>query len=307
MLLRPFLDTRREDIECYAREHQLQWVDDDSNVYERYDRNYLRHQVLPVLKQRWPGVEGQLSATAVRMREADQLLEQLAQSDLQQLNVQMARCGSSLDLGQLVTLISPEASLLNQGLSDARVNNLLRYWCFSMGYPLPQSEHLEHIKSQFLNGNHLASSACVSWKQTECRQFGGRLYLMSTLPKFTEPNSVLKWNMETSLSLGVAGALHWVDVDQQDNSALRLVKRPYTIRWRQGGERCTPSHRQRSQTVKKLLQEYGLETWLRGRVPLIYMGTELVAVGDLWVNKGYEAPSETTGLLWQLGASNLLG
>jgi tRNA(Ile)-lysidine synthetase-like protein len=58
-----------------------------------------------------------------------------------------------------------------------------------------------------------------------------------------------------------------------------------SIRWRQGGERCTPINRVHSQTVKKLLQEYQLETWLRDRVPLIYCDDQLVAVADLWLCK----------------------
>jgi tRNA(Ile)-lysidine synthase len=78
------------------------------------------------------------------------------------------------------------------------------------------------------------------------------------------------------------------------------VQKDYHIRWRQGGERCTPSDRQHSQTLKKLLQEYGLETWLRDRVPLLYCDDDLVAVGDLWVNKAYQpnAVEPTVCIRW---------
>ncbi len=63
----------------------------------------------------------------------------------------------------------------------------------------------------------------------------------------------------------------------------KLFNQKITVQWRQGGERCTPVNRSASQTVKKLLQEYSLETWLRDRVPLLYLGDKMVAVGDLWL------------------------
>ncbi len=65
----------------------------------------------------------------------------------------------------------------------------------------------------------------------------------------------------------------------------------YTVRFRSGGERAKPRERHHSQTLKKLLQEYGLAPWLRDRVPLIFRGGILVAVGDLFVTaEGPSAP-----------------
>jgi len=68
------------------------------------------------------------------------------------------------------------------------------------------------------------------------------------------------------------------------------------IRWRQGGERCRPKGRQHSQTLKKLLQEYQVETWLRDRVPLLYCNDELVAVGDFWVNDTIVANNDLSSI-----------
>ena len=83
--------------------------------------------------------------------------------------------------------------------------------------------------------------------------------------------------------------------------AIKLVP-DIEIRWRQGGERCTPVGRDNSQLLKKLFQEYQLETWLRDRVPLVYADEDLVAIGDLWVCQNF-APQEGEQALilhWQL-------
>ena len=118
---------------------------------------------------------------------------------------------------------------------------------------------------------------------------------MKSLPDFFVSNHPLSWKIkkDSHLNLGAGGILSVCqdicnsrDQGRFLNSA---IGDSLTVTWRNGGERCTPYGRQHSQTLKKLLQEYRLETWLRDRVPLIYSGDELVAVGDLWVCKNHVA------------------
>ncbi len=54
-----------------------------------------------------------------------------------------------------------------------------------------------------------------------------------------------------------------------------------TISWRQGGERCRLPGRIGSRSLKTLLQEWDVPPWWRDRVPLLYLGGELLAVGEL--------------------------
>jgi tRNA(Ile)-lysidine synthase len=99
--------------------------------------------------------------------------------------------------------------------------------------------------------------------------------------------------------------LTWTEVPAAENPGdlYLLADLPdLHVRFRKGGERCKPSRRGHSQTLKKLLQEYGLELWLRDSVPLIFSGDNLVAVGDLWINEGFVAPEGTSALSprWQI-------
>jgi tRNA(Ile)-lysidine synthetase-like protein len=73
-----------------------------------------------------------------------------------------------------------------------------------------------------------------------------------------------------------------------DNDALRipdsLVRNGLTLRFRRGGERFHPADRSHSQSLKKWLQEHDVLPWMRGRIPLLYAGDELVAIADLCVS-----------------------
>lgn len=281
LLARPLLSLSQEIITTYAQQHQLFWVEDESNQSDRYDRNFLRNKVIPLLMPRWPAIVSQLSKTAETMTQTNVLLAEVAEEDLQQLDHQKARTGFSIDC------------VLLSRLSLPRKNNVLRHWCEKVAYAPPDNDQLGQIEQQFLSRSASFSSACVSWGSYELRQFSGRLYLMQAVPKFSR-TSVVEWDGVTDLDLQEAGVLRVSSSDsltpnkETAQTGICIKQQPYQIRWRQGGERCTPSHRDHSQTIKKLLQEYGLETWLRDRVPLIYTGDELVAVGDLWVNKGFD-------------------
>lgn len=279
-LWRPLLAATKAEIASYAQHHQLQWIDDESNTDDGYDRNFLRHRILPLLRSRWSALDEQLVKTTARMGEANQLLNEVAEADLALLDSQVARLGFSIDFNAI------------RLLSAARKNNTLRYWCESVGYPVPTADALFEIDKQLFSRSALLSSACVSWGNHSLRQFAGRLYLLPALPFFAPDGTANIWDVNNGadvIKLGAAGALKLV---AENEGGLRLAHKNYHIRWRQGGERCTPTHRQHSQTLKKLLQEYGLETWLRDRVPLLYSGDDLVAVGDLWVNTAYEPSPE---------------
>jgi tRNA(Ile)-lysidine synthase len=70
----------------------------------------------------------------------------------------------------------------------------------------------------------------------------------------------------------------------------------FEVRFRRGGERCRPAGRGGSHPLKKVLQEQGLEPWLRDLVPLVFCNGELAAVGDLFLCEGFAAPPDAPGL-----------
>jgi len=82
LLCRPMLDYKKQDIQAYARQHQLQWIEDESNQEDRYDRNYLRHTILPLLAKRWPAVQENFARSAELLAESQALMDEVADGDI---------------------------------------------------------------------------------------------------------------------------------------------------------------------------------------------------------------------------------
>lgn len=132
-LLRPLLGSSRCDLESYAEAHGLDWVTDESNLDTRYSRNFLRHEVLPVLRRRFPAAEASLALAARHFGEADELLAEVAATDW------MAACDNGAEAPQLRLL---------RALSPARLKNLLRYRLRELGWRGPAAERLEEFVRQ---------------------------------------------------------------------------------------------------------------------------------------------------------------
>lgn len=287
LLLRPLLTLSRALLEAYAHEQQLTWVDDDSNTDEGFDRNFIRSQISPLLARRWPGFAAGWARSAQLCREQDALLQELATADLDGLDVRFTRGGLSLDLAGL------------RALSRARRHNVLRQWCDGLQLPLPTQMALQAVEQQLLFAD-TDSQADVSWEGLSLRVFRQRLYLLPALPPLSLSTAPMALGVGESVTLAGVGELRLLPVAPELAVAGLDPQRQYRVRIREGGERCHPLGRRHSQTLKKLLQEAGLEPWLRERLPLLYCDDELAAVADLWVCQGFAAPAgQGLQLCWQ--------
>ncbi|MET0379221.1 MAG: tRNA lysidine(34) synthetase TilS, partial [Spongiibacteraceae bacterium] len=275
-LLRPWLDRSRAEIIDYAQAQGLQWIEDDSNADARYDRNFLRQRVLPLLAERWPAYRDTLSRVVTQSGEAEALVQEIAAMDWQALD----DGGEGLAIAGL------------QALSPLRQRQVLRFWLRRQQLPTPSRAQLESVVG--ILAAAVDAEPCVGWPGVEVRRFHSRLYAMAPLPPIATDFD-LPWSPPlTTLHLPAGyGSLQAVAAV---GAGLRTDRR-YHVRNRRGGERCHPAAREHSQSLKKLLQEAGLAPWWRERVPLIYCDDELAAVGDLWICRGFAAAPQTPG--WQ--------
>lgn len=132
-LLRPLLTVARADIETYAREQALEWIDDESNRDTGFSRNFLRREILAPLSQRFPAAEKSLAAASRRFGEAVSLLDDLARADLaEQQDFPVA-------VGTL------------KRLSEARARNTLRYLLSRRGVNIPSEMRLVEALRQLLD------------------------------------------------------------------------------------------------------------------------------------------------------------
>jgi tRNA(Ile)-lysidine synthase len=256
-LFRPLLNFQREDIEQYAAVHGLQWVEDPSNESLKYDRNYLRHQILPRIKQRWPAVTQQLHRVCEWQREQHQLLEELAQIDLQTCSRDHAFSSSPcLEISALTCL------------STERQKNLIRYWVSTRYQQQPGFKILQQVLKQI----SAASDAMPLIQSTgySLRCYDGLLFMVDD---FQEPDVLPAYEVPEDKSLELK-ALNITVSRQQLLTALNLADKGQRLalhfRTHNAATDASSSHR-----LKRLFQKHRVPPWLRNTIAQIYVDGEL--------------------------------
>ncbi len=260
-LVRPLLGVRRAQLEALVREQNLSWSEDPSNRAEHFDRNYLRHRVLPPLLERWPAAAATVSRSAALMAEAQRGLEQAADALLAQ-----AIDGDALSVPILRRFAAAERRLV------------VRRYLRQRDLPLPDQRRLLEITGAVLTARS-DGHTCVRYGEVEIHRFGAQLIARRRLPPLMANLVPWRWASAARLTLAGAGELELVP-QPQGPIDLEALPAQLTVRFRQGGERLAMPHGHSS--LKHLLQERHVPPWLRARVPLLYAGERLIAVADLW-------------------------
>ena len=259
VLVRALLDIPRAELEAYALAHQLRWIEDPSNQDSQFSRNYLRQQVMPLLTERWPQAQASMARSAGHLREAQGLLDELAQMDLAQ--AQTPDEFAWLGLPSLV--LAPLAEL-----SAARQRNALSHWLEPLTR-LPDTDHWSAWRSLC----DAAQSASPVWRLAdgELHRSAGRLWWLSG-DWLSPPMIGAEWQAPTS-ALRLANNGRVMFSGQTPGGPLRIA-------YRQGGEVMHLAERGH-RDLKRLLNERAVPGFVRGRLPLLFRGEELLAVANL--------------------------
>ena len=292
-LARPLLDVTVAELADYAAQHKLSWVEDPSNIDTSFERNYLRHNIMPHLKQQWPAVTRTLSRAAAHAAEAANLLDTFADSDMQHVQ------GPTPDTLSVSGLLK---------LDEACQRNVLRRWFKRLNLAVPTTVHLQHIQHDILNAAadsiprvgwrsaHDKSTEVHCDKGAEARRYRDLIYAMPRLSAHN-PNVTLTWDMRQPLALTGVGTFTATPASGAGMKTSLLASQSVAVRFRQGGERCRPAGRGHTHELRKLFQERGVPPWQRDRLPLIYVGDELAAVAHLWVCEPFQAAHNEPGMV----------
>ena len=280
-VVRPLLDIARCDLLDYAQQQGLSWVEDESNADDRYPRNFLRHRLLPLLEQRFPAYRDTLIRSAGHFAETSELLDELAQQDMQ------ASDGTTLELSRL------------RQLSRSRGKNLLRFWLHTQGASMPQNVQLDEIMHQLLNARDDAS-VCVKFGSWQVLCYQDKAYVTHDLGTFDQ-DLVLPWHDETDLEWPALNShLVFRQAQGEGISLAKLQSAPVTLRLRSGGETLRPHAKASTRSLKNLLQEHRVPPWQRERLPLLYCGDELACVVGVAVAADFQARNSNPGIVVQL-------
>lgn len=263
-LWRPFLNLRRIELEAYAKEHQLTWIEDPSNQDESYRRNATRQSILPALEKHQPGATENLARSAKHLANAHELLNQLADIDLGLIETK-----EGLSKTNLVRLYKT---------NQARASNALRRWLHKNQLAYPSEERLTAWWSELL---HARVDSNLQWEHDQklIRLWRGQLTMTQDLnaQEKTEGEWVFKKVPANSQNPGIAKERF--ETAKQKGLINTMV--------REGGEKFKVDAKRPRKSLKNLYQEANIPPWQRN-APLLYIGEELVAVAGIGISADWQ-------------------
>ncbi len=238
-LVRPFLDVSQQQIRDYAERNNLNWVEDPSNQDNCFDRNFLRNKVLPLLKERWPGIDKTVSRTAMHCARANTFIDELAGNNF--LNC-FETSDQTISITRLLT-------------HDIYVQQLiLREWFRHFGLRMPSADMLTRILFEVVAAKQ-GSVPLLQGEGFKLRRFRDKLYLLfDTLS--VDLSSCYHWkNNRVSLGLPNNGSLKKIDTSEAGLSKVVFEQGTVEVRYRQGGEKISLPNRLGRHSLKDLFQD----------------------------------------------------
>jgi tRNA(Ile)-lysidine synthase len=250
-LWRPLLNQSRADLEAYAKECKLKWVEDPSNQNTRYRRNAIRKDIIPRLEKIQPGAIANLARSATVLAQSQVLLDRLAKLDGKDIFQ-----GSKLKLAPLLTLAKT---------GHPAANNVMRYWLKLNDLAMPSQERLE---SWWKDLKAVKPDSNLEWQHDEAS-----IYLWRSVLQITHCKAG-RWIFQnvTAQSKLLGLPADWVNAAQEQG----LIEE----RLRQGAEKIQIKPNTPRKTLKNLFQESDTPPWER-QAPLLYINNQLIAVAGV--------------------------
>ncbi len=271
-LWRPFLNMRRKDLEIYAKEHQLTWIEDPSNQDESYRRNAIRKSILPSLEKFQEGAIENLARSAKHLGEAQGLLNQLADIDLGLIETK-----EGLSKTNLIRLYKT---------SQARATNALRRWLSKNSLAYPSEERLTAWWSELTQAR---LDAKLQWDHDQCviRLWRGHLSITQDMNTQAKGKEREKEKTEGEWTFKKVPANSKKPGIAKDRFEKAKQKGLINTMAREGGEKFKVDLKRPRKSLKNLYQEAAIPPWQRD-VPLLYIGEELVAVAGIGISADWQ-------------------
>lgn len=274
-VIRPLLGFSRSALHDYARQSALQWIEDPSNRDLRYDRNFIRQRVLPLLEQRWPSASAVLARDAANFANGAVVLETLVREDF--------AAARGTQPGHL------SVSALRR-LAPERRAMVLRQWLRESAGVTPSHAQLQQVKDSLVARPD--SQPRVRFGDVDVRRYRDELMLVSDA--VSPADTPVRWSMRHPLRVAHREA----PLTREELAATGLAipeGAVVEVRYRSGGERILLAGHAHSKSLKKLFQEHAVPPWRRDRIPLIYVDGELAAVLGIGVAATFSNNREVRG------------
>ena len=275
-LVRPLLDIASAEITDYAKSHGLKWIEDPSNQQTHYDRNFLRNDILPKLKQRWPSLAKTVSRSARHCGNAQDILDTLADSGLTEV---MSTQDCSLSIKKL------------QCYSTAQQALIIRQWFQQQGLKMPSEAVVKRVLTQVV-GARVGADPVLATQGITIRRY--RDVLCCLKPVGIRPEQALIWPAQARTFEIAKGVVYQIVASSSGIPLSCWQQAQIIVKFRSGSEVLQLPYRSGHHALKKLFQEAAIPPWERRLIPLVYLDGKLAAVGEHWISaEFYSAKQES--------------
>jgi tRNA(Ile)-lysidine synthase len=309
-ILRPFLTIEKNDLIEYARDHQLNWVEDESNQDSKIDRNWWRNELLPKIWQHYPKQKQALSRTINTIQHEQRLLQQLIINKIvlnDELQSPDHKTHSALKNIPRFNL------LLIQSMDQATGLSYLRAWFAQYVDILPTAIQMKTIYVDMILAR-VDSEPQFSGSAFSLYRYHNGLYLFAKLDTYSVKQDQigtdslhidllndrsLEWQgQKLELQVELLNCFLGQLVCHEQAGAFALLPAQYNVRYWQPGDVAKPAGRS-TRKMKKWWQDYHVPSWSREFWPIIVNKEtdEIAAVPGLFVCHGYCVEKSELGWL----------
>jgi len=266
-IVRPFLTKTREEIKTLANSNQLKWIEDFTNLNINYERNFIRHKILPVLEKKWPFFLRNCFRTTKICNEETILKNILLKEKIQKF-LNFNEC---LNIGNF------------KNLKEELCKALIRYWISLKNIKTPSYNTIQRIYNEIIYNRKNASLKIIIQKN-EIRCYKKFLYFVKI--KKNIKNMIIFWH-DTCHKLTLPNHLGYIIRNNKEGINLPKPKNGELINIRfQHEGKILILGRQKQRNIKKIWQEHNIPPWLRNQIPLIFYNNQLIsALGVFVVNQ----------------------
>lgn len=246
-VFRPLLDTPRKNIEEFALQNKVIWVDDDSNENIKYQRNFIRHKIIPLLKEINPSINQTLTRSANLCAKNYNILLKLLKEQLSYL----------LENDQIIL-----EKLINLD-TDIQESILHLWFKENTGISL-KANQIESII------NALNTTATTGW-QVSINDYN----LCLTYNKL----SILKQSDTLPHSSNKESIINWLKVNNISNISFSNI----IIRDKKPSDKCRYMGRNKENKLKILFQELNIPAAERDFAKVIELEDKIIAVYPFFI------------------------
>ena len=252
LIMRPMLALEKAEIVAYAEEEMLQWVEDESNQQNSFDRNFLRNEIIPHLLERWPKLTKTVGRSAELCAEQSALVSDSAQRHFEECKHSDFR----LDGQKLADLSLPWQAMV------------IRAWFRAQRQLSPSKAQTDQVLAM-LKAKHDATPE-VNFKWGRVIRFDHDLHWVVNATHEVPQNLELAFGQDTYLPWLQGQVKVMKSAHKNDDTVL--------LRTNTRNLRVKPENASVSKLLKEWFKVWRVPRWERDGVPVIFINEQPVAL-----------------------------